>query len=222
MYNSRSHIKYNCLLKALLKSQISLFQLHYFFPKSLHRSVSFVNTDFPVGYAGFNCDILLYTIAEARLSVCVAIILDYSMFVFCVLYTHRQMYSGKQTICRSVITARNTPHYINSLNPRDVALISDVSTLVQMIDWCHQESSYYLSKFWSKCMSPYGVIMPSQTEAVPCAWILGTQPDSLTGNLLSIMVPDNQHAQWCEHARSTKILRHVDCCINRWLSVKLL
>ena len=65
------------------------FQLNYLFPKSLHRSASFVNTEFPLGYAGFNCDILLYTIAKARQSVCVAIILHYSLLGYlCFIYTY--------------------------------------------------------------------------------------------------------------------------------------
>ena len=36
----------------------------------------------------------------------------------------------------------------------------DKSTLVQVIAWCHQASSHYLSQCWLISLSPYGVTRP--------------------------------------------------------------
>ena len=36
----------------------------------------------------------------------------------------------------------------------------DQSTLVQVIVWCHQATSHYLSQCWPRFLSPYGVTMP--------------------------------------------------------------
>ena len=38
--------------------------------------------------------------------------------------------------------------------------IDDKSTLVQVMAWCHQASSHYLSQCWPRSMSPYGVTKP--------------------------------------------------------------
>ena len=36
----------------------------------------------------------------------------------------------------------------------------DQSILVQVIAWCHQATSHYLSQLWPRSLSPYGVIRP--------------------------------------------------------------
>ena len=36
----------------------------------------------------------------------------------------------------------------------------DQSTLVQVMAWCHQATSHYLSQCWSRSLSPYGVTRP--------------------------------------------------------------
>ena len=36
----------------------------------------------------------------------------------------------------------------------------DQSTLVQVMDWCHQATSHYLSQCWPTSLSPYGVTRP--------------------------------------------------------------
>ena len=38
--------------------------------------------------------------------------------------------------------------------------IDDKSTLVQVMAWCHQATSHYLSQCWLRSMSPYGVTRP--------------------------------------------------------------
>ena len=42
--------------------------------------------------------------------------------------------------------------------PQDFA--DDKSTLVQVMAWCHQATSHYLSQCWPRSMSPYGVTRP--------------------------------------------------------------
>ena len=44
-------------------------------------------------------------------------------------------------------------------------LTDDKSTLVQVMAWCHQASSHYLSQCWSRPMSPYGVTRPQWVKA---------------------------------------------------------
>ena len=39
-------------------------------------------------------------------------------------------------------------------------LTDDKSTLVQVMAWCRQATSHYLSQFWPRSMSPYGVTRP--------------------------------------------------------------
>ena len=44
------------------------------------------------------------------------------------------------------------------LMPRD--LTDDKSTLVQVMAWCRQATSHYLSQCWHSSMSPYGITRP--------------------------------------------------------------
>ena len=39
-------------------------------------------------------------------------------------------------------------------------LTDDKSTLVQVIAWCRQAPSHYLSQWWTRSLSPYGVTRP--------------------------------------------------------------
>ena len=39
-------------------------------------------------------------------------------------------------------------------------LTNDKSTLVQVMAWCHQATSHYLSQCWPRSMSPYGTTRP--------------------------------------------------------------
>ena len=43
----------------------------------------------------------------------------------------------------------------------------DQSTLVQVMAWCHQATSHYLSQCWPRSLSPYGVTRP---QWVNCGW----------------------------------------------------
>ena len=41
-----------------------------------------------------------------------------------------------------------------------LVLTDDKSALVQVIAWCHQPTSYYMTQCWPRSMSPYGVTRP--------------------------------------------------------------
>ena len=54
---------------------------------------------------------------------------------------------------------RNPQLYISSKRPID-AYMRDKSTLVQVMAWCRQTTSHYLSQCWLSSLSPYGVARP--------------------------------------------------------------
>ena len=41
-----------------------------------------------------------------------------------------------------------------------IDFIDDQSTLVQVMTWCRQATSHYVSQCWPRCLSPYGVPRP--------------------------------------------------------------
>ena len=49
-----------------------------------------------------------------------------------------------------------------------LALTDDKSTLVQIMAWCRQATSYYLSQCWWRSLSPYGVTRPQWVKNVIC------------------------------------------------------
>ena len=49
--------------------------------------------------------------------------------------------------------------------PRNIT--DDKSTLIQVMAWCHQATSHYLSQCWPRSMSPYGVIRPQLVNLNP-------------------------------------------------------
>ena len=50
-------------------------------------------------------------------------------------------------------------------------LTDDKSTLVQVMAWCRQATSHYLSQCWLSSLSPYGVARPQWVKLVPKGWI---------------------------------------------------
>ena len=45
-------------------------------------------------------------------------------------------------------------------------LTDDKSTLVQVMAWCHQATSHYLSQCWPRSLSPYGVTRPQWVKRI--------------------------------------------------------
>ena len=43
----------------------------------------------------------------------------------------------------------------------------DKSTLVQVMAWCRQATSHYLSQCWPRSLSPYGVTRPRWVKTIP-------------------------------------------------------
>ena len=46
-------------------------------------------------------------------------------------------------------------------------LTDDKSTLVQVMAWCRQATSHYLSQYWPRSLSPYGVTRPQWVKPNP-------------------------------------------------------
>ena len=49
-------------------------------------------------------------------------------------------------------------------------LTDDKSTLVRVMAWCHQATSYYLSQCWPRFMSPYSVTRPQWVNSLSTGW----------------------------------------------------
>ena len=45
-------------------------------------------------------------------------------------------------------------------------LTDDMSTLIQVMAWCHQATSHYLSQCWPRYMSPYGITRPQWVDSI--------------------------------------------------------
>ena len=50
--------------------------------------------------------------------------------------------------------------HVNALRGMPQDLTDDKSTLVQVMAWCRQATSHYLSQCWLSSLSPYGVARP--------------------------------------------------------------
>ena len=61
--------------------------------------------------------------------------------------------------------------------PQD--LTDDKSTLVQLMAWCRQATSHYLSQCWLRCMSPNGVTRPQWVNTEP------SSPTFTIGNMFT-------------------------------------
>ena len=65
-------------------------------------------------------------------------------------------------------------HY-NSLRWIPLDPTDDKSILVQVMAWCRQATSHYLSQYWTKSMLPYGITGPQWVkEFLVCIMILST------------------------------------------------
>ena len=53
-------------------------------------------------------------------------------------------------------------------------LTHDMSTLVQVMVWCHQATSHYLSQCWPRFVLPYGVIRPQWVNSSNVIWATRT------------------------------------------------
>ena len=74
-------------------------------------------------------------------------------------------------------------------------IIDDKSTLVQVMSWCYQAPSHYLSQCWSRSMLPYAI--PRQQPF--CCWVCFSK--SL---FISLIIPPNDT---CRRNSSLKMAR---------------
>ena len=58
--------------------------------------------------------------------------------------------------------------YDNALSWMTWDLSEDKSTLVQVMAWCRQATSHYLSQCWPRSVSPYGVIRAQWVKGIEC------------------------------------------------------
>ena len=69
--------------------------------------------------------------------------------------------------------------YENALQWMPQGLADDKWTLVQVMAWCHQATSHYLSQCWLSSLSTYGVARPQwvngTTVLVPYLWVTSLQ-----------------------------------------------
>ena len=86
--------------------------------------------------------------------------------LYTVCYLFNSLWPGKSrcdyeyTIFNLVLLSGIFRSYNNALRwmPRD---LTDVKpTLVQVMAWCRQATSHYLSQCWTRFMSPYGITRP--------------------------------------------------------------
>ena len=52
-----------------------------------------------------------------------------------------------------------------------LSLTDDKSTLVQVMAWCRQAASHYLSQCWPRYLSPYGVTRPQWVNSRAVSWL---------------------------------------------------
>ena len=55
----------------------------------------------------------------------------------------------------------------------------DQSTLVQVMAWCHQATSHYLSQWWPRFLSPYGVTRPEWVNTLRPGMMAATLADDI-------------------------------------------
>ena len=65
--------------------------------------------------------------------------------------------------------------------PQD--LTDDKSKLVQVMAWCHQATSHYLSQCWPRSMSPYGVTRPQRVK-----WEIKIRKRNITSIIFRIIL----------------------------------
>ena len=63
--------------------------------------------------------------------------------------------------------------YRIALRWMSLGFTDDQSTLVQVMAWCRQATSHYLSQCWPRSLSPYGVTRPQWVYSF-CPHVLGT------------------------------------------------
>ena len=83
----------------------------------------------------------------------------------------------------------------------------DHSTLVQVMAWCRQATSHYLSQCWPSSLSPYGITRPQWVN--PCVLDL-THGGPLTSDhklTIPILSADHHSGAWMEISSEKKSIQ---------------
>ena len=90
--------------------------------------------------------------------------------------------------------------------------IDDQSALVQVMAWCHQATSHYLSQYWPRSMSPNGVTRPQWVEyGIAFIGLIFSQ----VYYIYSSSLPEKLH---CRHLLVT-LFRSYHTCYSNHLSL---
>ena len=111
-----------------------------------------------------------------------------------------------------------------SLVKLSLDLIYDKSTLVQVMAWCHQSTSHYLSQCWPRSLSPYGVTRPQWVNLIQCnVWWPGhVRSQAISWRLfhhVRMVAADDLETQedWVKAGLVSKVqlMRNIWCCTDQ-------
>ena len=88
------------------------------------------------------------------------------------------------------------PVHDNALRWMPQELTDDKSTLVQVMAWCHQATSHYLSQCWPRSMSPNGVTRPQWVKFIKVSFTIQFQECIMLHELELAM--DLQNQNWLQ------------------------
>ena len=83
----------------------------------------------------------------------------------------------------------------------------DQSTLVQVMAWCRQATSHYLSQCWPRCLSPYGVTRPQCISKL-------TTIGSDNGLCVAWSVP-HHYLNWCWNIVNSNLINKLQWNLKR-------
>ena len=89
----------------------------------------------------------------------------------------------------------------------------DQSTLDQVMAWCRQAASHYLSQCWPRSLSPYGVTRPQWVKCC-CFWMEGF--NNFTSSFIIDIMPHYLNVPFVRRQQST-YLPYQYCILTTWL-----
>ena len=106
----------------------------------------------------------------------------------------------------------------------------DQSTLVQVMAWCHQATSHYLSQCWPRSLSPYGITRPQwvncQTLKGKSFWeanffVIDSIISCLYDDKVSIMTTFCFQRNISRWTILDDVIQFIKVTCNHWYQVKL-
>ena len=93
-------------------------------------------------------------------------------------------------------------------------LNDDKSALVQVMAWCRQATSHYLSQFWPRYLSPYGITTPNWVKEYVSNFVM-----NLIGLFSFAVEKEHIKIYQYEHNYCISILKHTICNWGSWIRV---